>query len=449
MTLNIETIKNELKSDPKILGWILAEENMHRRERYFLRDLSLPTTDQDREVHAQSFDVKLFVDNGKKDRQGEITKRLHNGAPLKEQIQSAILAAEQTDYQAWKLPTELPKNIPLVKSFDPEVVEDLDGVTQKISDEILKFTAKPSETRFDSAELFLSSHEKEVHLSNGLIHRSKKTKTYLEAAFSYAEGDRSDEYLHTEWSVSPTLLSVEEIFKKASDRARVSLKTEMPKTGLYWVMLDSDVLSAVFGQTFSQFTGDYEYLSLPHKKVGDSWIKDATGDLLSLTLDPTLDFGANTCAIGSDGLLQQPLEIVKNNQVVATSLDAKTAQYLSRKPTTSIGNIVLSPGSLEESKMTTAKEQVLEILQFSGLFVNPNSGTFSSEIRLAKLYDQKTGSYKMIKGGSLSGSINDNFKEAYFSKQRVMKMHDDFGGTSGYYGPKYALCSQVSIVGED
>jgi hypothetical protein len=92
---------------------------------------------------------------------------------------------------------------------------------------------------------------------------------------------------------------------------------------------------------------------------------------------------------------------------------------------------------------------VIEILQFSGLFADPNSGTFSSEIRLAKLYDNEKNQITYLKGGSLSGSINENFKKVKFSKNRVKKAH--FSSNSpvgqGYYGPEFALMNDVSIVG--
>ena len=443
----LDDVKADLNANPKILGWILTDEHTHRRERYFLRDDKKPATDQDREVNAQSVDVRLFVDNGKRGRQGEITKRIHHGAPLRDQIDSAVAAASETDHARWTLPARVIGEIPEVKSFDPSVVEDLEGAMQSITKEVLRASALARETRFDSAELFLSAHDREVHLSNGLRHRAKKTRVYLEAAFSYAEGERSDEYLHTTWAVSPTDLSVANVFDTASERARLSLETAKPTTGTYSVLLDADVLSSIFTQTFSQFSGGFQYLSLPHKKPGDQWIPGATADLLTLELDPTLEYGASSSAVSDQGLVQKPLTIVEANEVRETALDQQYSQYLGKSSTTSIGNLVLSGGSKSASELRGLDDRVLEILQFSGLFVNANTATFSSEIRLAKLHDRKTGTFQVIKGGSLAGSLSENFKKAYFSKERVKKSVVDYGHATGYYGPEYALISNVSVVG--
>ena len=93
--------------------------------------------------------------------------------------------------------------------------------------------------------------------------------------------------------------------------------------------------------------------------------------------------------------------------------------------------------------------QVLEILQFSALFADPNSGTFSSEVRLARLYDNVSGAVTYLKGGSLSGSFTENFKAARFSSERVKQSHFSSGSPvgQGYYGPEYVLLSDVSVVG--
>jgi hypothetical protein len=92
--------------------------------------------------------------------------------------------------------------------------------------------------------------------------------------------------------------------------------------------------------------------------------------------------------------------------------------------------------------------RVLEILQLSGLFTDANSGTFSSEIRLARLHDRETGAVKYVKGGSLSAAILENFKELRLSSEVVHRQHFETGSSSGegYLGPCFALMNDVSIA---
>jgi len=451
MNWNLDQLKSELKSQKKLKNWIIVQENIHRRERYFLMDgqgeKKSVGLDQDREVNSQNVEVKLMVDIGKPDRQGEITKKLFKGEPLGPQIEKAIAAAEVTDHQAWSLPKDLPTQVPEVKSCDPKMLEDLNGTMNQVTAQIMETALSFPSTQFNSSELFMSVHLKELHLSNGLTHRSQQSRMYVEAAYSYAQDGKSDEYLHTAWTVSPSDVSVADIFNEASSRALHSLDVQKPVTGKYSVIVDADVLATLMAGYVDHLKSKSEYLQLPFKKIGEDFVEGAIGDLITLTLDPSLEYGAVTVSVSELGTLEKPIRLVKNNKVIAHAIDQQHAQYLSKKPTTHKGNVVLSPGKLSHDELTAAAPQVLEILQFSGLFFSPHSGTFSSEIRLARLFDHKSGKITYIKGGSLSGSIAENFKNAQFSKETAKKAQFDYHQSDGYFGPKYALLSQVSVVG--
>ncbi|MBS1962713.1 MAG: hypothetical protein JST04_10885 [Bdellovibrionales bacterium] len=447
MHWTLDQLKQELRSRKDVKGWIVTQEDLHRRERYFLLDQAKLATDQDREVHAQSVEVRLFVNIGKPGRQGEISKKIVHEKPIGPQLDSAIAAAKETDHEAWDLPTEFPKDVPDVKAADPKMVEDLNGAMESVTREIADAVATPRKTTFNSSELFMSVHERELHLSNGLVNRSKQTRMYVEAAYSFAKDGRSDEYLHTAWTVSPKDVSVTKLFAEASERAAISLDTKKPNTGKFPVLLDADVLAKLFNSTTFLLSSKSEYLDLPHKKPGDDFIPGASGDLITLTLDPSLEFGAVTTGIGDQGIVQKPLTLVEKNKVVTTAIDAQHGQYLKKKAGTYRGNVVLGGGQMDHNQLVQAAPKVLEILQFSGLFIQETSGTFSSEIRLARLHDHTNGTVSIIKGGSLSGSISENFKNAKFSKNRVKRSEFDYGVATGYYGPEFALLNDVSVVG--
>lgn len=454
---NLDQLKKELSLRSKTDGlkaWVVTQEHVQRRERYFMMDGSALITDQDRNVHAQSIQVKLFVNIDKPGRQGEIAKKIFPSLPLKDQLNAAIDAAKQTDHQAWDLPTEIPGQIPQRASTDPRMAEDIESVIQKLTQEISKAVSKNRSTTFNSAELFLSVHDSELHLSNGLVHRSSQSRIYAESAYSFSrknsEGKtESDEYLNTQWAVTQDDLSIEKLFDETSDRAIHSLDVVKPATGKYAVIVDSEVLAALFNNQLSRLSSSNSYHGLPFVKPGDALVPGASGDLITMTLDPSLDYGADTTAISEQGLLQTPFRLVDRNRVVATSTDQRYSQYLKAPVTTVRGNVVVDAGSLAYPDLCAAAPLVLEILQFSGLFADPNSGTFSSEIRLAKLHDNENKRVSYIKGGSLSGSFSENFKNVRFSKSRVKRAHFSSSRPSGdgYYGPEYALLSDVSIVG--
>lgn len=454
MDWKIDELKSELKTFPEVLGWIVSQEHIHRKERYFLNDTGKMGIDQDRDTRLQSIQMRVFVNRGVPGRQGEISVKLFPSLPLKAQIKSAIQAALLTDHQAWALPKSLPAELPQLKTTDPRIAEDIDGSMASLTQQIQAAVEAKHESVFNSAELFLSMHHREFHLSNGLTHRSSQSRIYVEAAYSkamkLADGQtHADEYLNSHWAVSQDDVKIRELFDETSDLAAASLSTEKPTTGKYPVIVNAEVLSTLWNNQISHFSATAAYNQLPFQKPGTPLIEGATGDLISLWLDPTLDFGADTSAISSQGIAQDRFQIVKDNQVVGTSADLQHGTYLAMKATTTHGAVEIAAGSLSHEELTKHAPQVIEILQFSGLFADAQSGTFSSEIRLARLYDRKTGTSKYLKGGSLSGSLFENFKNVRLSKERVKHSHfsADLGPGHGYYGPKYALLNDVSIVG--
>jgi predicted Zn-dependent protease len=451
----LDQAKSALSSKPEIKGWVLTEEHIHRRERYFMKDGGALIADQDRNVRQQNIFLRMFVRlKGKEGRQGEITQKLFRAMPLAPQLESAIAAASQTDHQAWELPQSLPKDVPLLKTADPKMAEDLEHSMSEAARVVERAVGEARQAAFNSAELFLSVHDRALHLSNGLVHRSSQSRVYAEAAYSHSKKDASgstvsDEYMNTRWSVRLEDADIDGLFTETAERALHMLDVVKPQAGKYSVIIDSEVLATLFNGHVSQLMGGNIYHGLPHVKPGADLIPEAHGDLISLSLDPHLAFGGDTSAISDLGVMQKPIQLVKDNKVIASATDKQYADYLGLQATTSRGDVVVEPGKMSYEELTKAAPQVLEILQFSGLFADPNSGTFSSEIRLARLFDSKTGKVTYLKGGSLSGSITENFKNAKFSSKRVKRAHfqaNELRG-QGYWGPEFALLSDVSIAG--
>jgi predicted Zn-dependent protease len=342
----------------------------------------------------------------------------------------------------------------LIKTADPRISEDIHSAVDLLTTQFNQAVSVKRATTFNSAELFVSVHDRELYLSNGVTHRFAQTRIYAEAAYSFTRirgnGERvSDEYLNTQWAVNLDDLPVAKLFSETSERAEHSLDTEKPETGKYPVIVDAEVLATLFNDQITQLSAANAYNGLPFITQGAELIPNAQGDLLSITLDPELEYGANSGALSEQGLLQTAFKLVEKNQVTGTSTDKQYADYLGIPANTSKGNVVVDAGAFSHQELTKQAPQVIEILQFSGLFADPNSGTFSSEIRLAKLYDNRSGRVTYLKGGSLSGSIKENFKGIRLSKNRVKRAHFSSGAMSGsgYYGPEFALLSDVSIVG--
>src|SRR5690606_31378691 len=107
--------------------------------------------------------------------------------------------------------------------------------------------------------------------------------------------------------------------------------------------------------------------------------------------------------------------VSQDNQVKDNLYSQKFAQYLNQPPTSEDGALEIHP----KGAAANANGPVLEILQFSGLFVSGVSQTFSSEIRLGKLI-HPDGRMEYFKGGNLSGSIKGNFSKVQWEGEPAL-----------------------------
>ena len=278
---NLDQLKSTLSGRKEVKAWVVSQEHVHRRERYFLSDSGPGKTqgplaiDQDREARSQNVSARIFVKLAREGRQGEITKKLFQALPLQPQLDAAIDAALQTDHQSWELPSEMPRDLPRLSTTDPKMAEDLERAMAKMTAEVAQAVSKKRPTAFNSAELFLSVHDRELHLSNGLVHRSSQSRVYTEAAYSMTRKDpksgalQSDEYLSTAWSVSGKDLSIEKLFDETAERAEHSLDVTKPETGKYPVIVDAEVLATLLSGHIGQLSGLNAYNRLPFVKPGD------------------------------------------------------------------------------------------------------------------------------------------------------------------------------------
>jgi predicted Zn-dependent protease len=443
-------LKRKLGERHEVLGWVVTQESIQRRERYFLDESGQIAVDQDREARQLAYQVRVIVRlEGRVGRHGESLAKLLPHLPIEPQLDKAIASARLTDFQTWSLPPAPGESLPELRSFDPRVAEDINSAMERLSDRMAAAVSRVRDAQFNSSELFVALHEREQHFSNGLIHRSKQTRVYAEAAFSAAGRGVSDEYLEARWSVTGDGLPLEQIIEESAHRARMMLEVGKMGAEVLPVLVDSEVLLTLLNGHLSQLSGSNRYHDLPCSKVGDALIPSAQGDLLTLHLDPGFPEGADTIAISGDGTPQRRRTLVENNRVLALVMDQQHGQYLGEAATVSRGTLVLEPGTRDREQLLRSAPRVLEVLQFSGLFADENSGTFGSEIRLARLHDWEKGTIQYIKGGSLSGSIHENFRDLGLSSEVTHRCHFENGVASGtgYFGPAWALLSGVSVGG--
>lgn len=448
--INLENELESLKKEEKVFQWKVESTHKEKVEFYYLKgDTDVVSLDQQRNVKEWDIYVTLFV---KKEDQtlGRFSGSLYPSEDLSAQIQQAINKAQVSSEKLWRYP-EAKKDshkseIEYKTVFEP-IAQNLESASLQIHENLKEAIQNTTGSEFNSAELFVSKEKKEMCFSTGLKYQTSSSKIYSEVCFSYEENGNEEEFMTTQWGCHPDQMRFSDLCESASNGARHSLETLKPASGKYHVLLHSEVLAHLFKDVMTQLNAGQKYRKLPFIEKGQELIKDFRGSPFQILQDPSIDYGFFTRKYNSEGARLSPVLLVDHNQVLANRVNHQYGQYLNWEVNSDLGNtLVKSERSYFKNELVTKAPQVLEILQFSGLFTNANDLTYSSEIRLAKLYDNEKDSVTYIKGGNLSGHFVENFKDVMFSKEMTTYNALDYHSPICYQGPEWALVTDVIVV---
>ena len=433
-----------------IKQWRIRCLDTEREEFYLIQDNSTKVAlDQARKVSREFIEVSLFVPKPESGVHGQARKQLFPIKELEPQLQEILEEARLSSEEAWAFTEQVEAPTQGAMTCYPPLVENLSKAAAQINEEFLSTIKNHQEAEFNSAELFVTKEKERLYLSNGFSGENLVSKIYSEVCFSQTDPDTgiSEEYLLTESGAHPEQLNFSELCENSSSGAGYSLVTEKPQSGEYSVLVGSEVLLQVLNDFVGQFDTANKYFGFPFFESGSAVINGFSGTPFTLWLDPQLDYAYGSKEYDNSGPLQKKIKLVENNKVVGNCNSQRMSEYNKQPVTTTLGNVCIEASGLPVAELRESAPKVIEILQFSGLFSDSRTLTFSSEIRLARLFDNESGQVKYLKGGSISGSFRDNFKKVKWSKETGVT-NTDFGmmgGSSAYFGPKYALLSDVTL----
>lgn len=446
-TAELKSALEKMKADGKVFAYNASHTTIDRQEFYLIQDAKTRVAlDQARQVDVEKTKVQLFIKKAD-GRLGSAGKPLLKFQPLEPQLLALAAAAEIGDEELWELPQTAAASVPVSNVF-PALKENFQKGAQAIHADLTNSIAK-TEGIFNSAELFVNL-EKTLHLaSNGFEHSEERSRIYTEVCFSSENKnkDLSEEFLITQWYGHPEQVDLKKMCEDSREFAEASLDTKKPESGSYAVILHADVLSDLWNTCLSQLDSQGQYFKHPFLEPGTEFIKGFEGDAFDLSVDPKVHFCFASQDYNSYGVPQKKLRLAGGNKVLASLTSPRFAQYLKKPMTTDWGCVVVEPASSKPlAELKKSQPKVLEILQFSGLFTDHATLTYSSEIRLARLYDNEKGTVTYIKGGNLSGNLMENFRGVRWSQERSLFNHSDYSGRGlGYSGPSYALVTGVSV----
>lgn len=252
---------------------------------------------------------------------------------------------------------------------------------------------------------------------NGEFVTQCKTDQDVELHYSF-DYDKADEKAIAEKAA--------EGIKSAKDR---SVAKRCLESGNYDIILSGEELATILEFYTDRSNSAYIYAKYSDYSVGTKTQgEEVKGELLNLTCVATQPYS-------SEGTKMQNLSLVEKGELKAIHGINRFAQYLGIKATGFYEKIKLEAGSksLEEMK----QKPYLYAVKFSDFQIDPFTGHFGGEIRLAYLFDGEK--ITKVTGGSINGIITEAHKNFVFSKEQYSDSH--------YEGPFAVRIENVAVAG--
>lgn len=197
---------------------------------------------------------------------------------------------------------------------------------------------------------------------------------------------------------------VEAAFQTVSDRARAE---RMPLAGTYELILAGEQLEELMTLYMARSATGSVYARYSDWGTGTRVQSEAApGEKLRLSVLPEEPYS-------SEGIPMKERVLIDNGVLNFLHGDARFASYLGVEPTGSYRRIRLDNGTVPLDEM---KKGCLFPVSFSDFQMDPMSGRFGGEIRLAYLFTEN--GTEVLTGGSVNGSLFEKQDDMVFSLER-------------------------------
>jgi PmbA protein len=218
--------------------------------------------------------------------------------------------------------------------------------------------------------------------------------------------------------------------------SRDSLGAVLPRSGLFPVVFSGEALDSLFHFFCLQASGPARFQNWSHFRVGHPVLEDLQGEALTLSSNPSLPGGLKTRGFDDNGLPLRPVRVIEDNIFQKPMNSKRYADYLNEEATGDFANLEIASGSTPCYDLLNGSP-CFHLLRFSHFEPNPVTGAFSAEIRTG--YYLMNGQKNPIKGGAVSGGMQQAFRKAFFSQERTQR--------ETYAGPEAIRIESLNIAG--
>lgn len=366
-----------------------------------------------------------FEDNGEKMR-GSALVNVYPGmgdAALQKALLEAYASAAHVKNAWYALPDAVVDSKPA-----EEEGESLAQTAKRMADAM--FSADVGTKAFiNSAEIFVVRSDIRVMASNGLDVSYVKHSYKGEFVVQCEEPQDVELYRSFAYTTADTdalRREAEEALRTVRDR---SSATQAPIAGAYDCVLSGDQVSELLSGYAQKADAGMVYAHYSTYAVGNSVQGDEVRrERLNIAL--TSDVPYSEEGVPMPGMVLTEAGILKNLHGAT-----RFCRYLGMEPRGSYDAICVENGSVPMQELLAAP--CIHPVAFSDFQMDPLSGRFGGEIRLAYVHDAD--GVHVVTGGSVSGSLLQAQKDMLFSTERYV--------SKNYDGPMAVRLKNVSVAG--
>jgi PmbA protein len=431
--MNAKQIQMNLAGLSDLSAW----EIRRLRKKSFQRYLIFNEQESQRVVENEKFLVTLYKRYEKDGREvlGESTLSLSEGDDLRERLSDAWEMAGLVANPIFELP-EKGLAYQSVQTVDPDVKEHPLLYLDKIRDDLVRTTL--DRVKLSSAEIFLELKEFEIVNSRGLEQAREESEILVEFVLLAEKGAGfGGESWGWKQARNYSELRLGDALQKYARFALESQEAVLPRSGVYPVVFSEESLDTLFNYFMLQASGPARFQGWSPLELGQPVLPEIKGEPLTLSSNPAIPGLLKTRSFDDQGLPLSPVEVIGEN-IFRKRLNSKRyADYLQEPATGGSANLEVAPGQKSFQELSQGGP-VYQVLRFSTFEPNPITGAFSGEIRTG--YFLEDGKTTPIKGGSVSGVMQQAFQEAFFSKEITRR--------AAYLGPEAVRLEGLDIAGE-
>jgi len=422
-----------LKARKEFSAWQVMKVSTKSRQLFLIRD----GVESVRDVDTVKYRVVIHRERGEDGRKvlGESSFVFIEGEDIGPKLDLALTMADGVSNQPWTMPG--PDQRYMGSEIKDSSIElSPEKVIEKIKEEVLHSVDGLEGVRLSSAEVFLDCHEYEFVNSLGL--KAAEADTEILFDFVLLTGEGHDE---VESSGFKTVrfykdLKVRDTLKKYAAYAKDSLSAKLPENGKFDVVFAEEALDTLFNTFVAHAGGSSAYQGWSRFEKGKPVVAEPEGEPLTLYSNPQLPGGLKSGPFDENGLATKRVEVIKDGVFKKRTLDKRYSDYLGDEPTGPFANVEVETGRKSTNELLT--EGCYYLLRFSTFEPNPVTGNFSGEVRTG--YKIVGGERIPIKGGSVSGLIQDAFRRAWYSSEKATR--------SAYRGPEAVKLLGLDLAGD-